>query len=267
VLQKTNLSSSACTALCVVFAFELAAADSVEELVERAARVGESGRHDEAVRLTTEAIEQDRSSARAYYVRGRENFRLAHVRESVTDFNKYVELRPDAAARQWERGIACFYTGQYEDGSKQFEMYQKFDGHDVENSVWRYLCLVPQVGVERAKATMLPIENDRRVPMMQIYELYRGKIEPNAVLAAARADKPPADVLEGRLFYAHLYLGLWHEAQGDKTKAKQFIDAASQDQLKNNPHLNRFMWDVARIHKVIRTGQKDQEDQKDQKSM
>jgi lipoprotein NlpI len=240
----------------VVFAFlsltHIVADENLAELIERASTLGEDGQHEEAVRVVTEAIAKNPNAANAYYVRGRENFRLARSRAAVTDFDKYIELQPAVAARQWERGIACYYAELYEVGAKQFESYQKFDGHDVENSVWRYLCLVPQVGVEKAKATMLPIENDRRVPMMQIYELFRGRVQPETILDAVRANDPTPTVLEGRMFYANLYLGLWYEAQGDKAKAKQYIEAASQDQLKNNKNINRYMWDVARVHKQLR---------------
>lgn len=255
-----NITTSAFVAACIYVTATLtnciAGDESVDELLEKAARAGESGQHTEAVRLANEAIAKDASVARAYYLRGRENFCLARAREAVADFDKYIELQPDVAARQWERGIACFYAGMHEEGAKQFESYQKFDGHDVENSVWRYLCLVPQVGVQRAQATMLPIENDRRVPMMKIYDLYRGKIEPDAVLAAARAGAPAADVLEGRMFYANLYLGLWYDAQADKAQAKHFIEAAARDELKNNRHINRYMWEVARIHRELRVEKK-----------
>ena len=238
--------------LLFVFIATVAADDSIEEMIEQATKAGENGQHDNAVRLASAVIAKDPSSATAYYVRGRERFRLGQARESVADFDKYIELKPEVAARQWERGIACFYADMYEQGAKQFESYQKFDGHDVENSVWRYLCLVPGIGVQSARATMLPIENDRRIPMMQIYDLYRGKLQPDAVLAAARADQPDENMLEARLFYANLYIGLWYEAQGDQAQARRFIESASNERLKNNRQLNRYMWDVARIHKLLR---------------
>jgi lipoprotein NlpI len=247
-----KLAVIACTAFLLALPLDLRADNTVEDLIDQASQAGERGKHEEAVRLASEAIGKDATAATAYYVRGRENFRLGRMRESVADFDKYVELQPNASARQWERGIACFYAGLHEQGAKQFESYQKFDGHDVENSVWRYLCLVPQVGVQRAQATMLPIENDRRIPMMQIYDLYRGQLGPDAVLATIRADGPSPDVLAGRLFYANLYLGLWHESLGEKDKAKPMIEAAAKEDLKDNRHINRYMWDVARIHHQLR---------------
>jgi lipoprotein NlpI len=221
--------------------------ETPRQLLGRAAKAAGEGNSEQAVDLATLAIGADPTLADAFYLRGRENFRLGQVERSVADFDKYVALRPDAESRQWERGIALYYAGQFERGAKQFELYQTFHDSDVENSVWRYLCVARADGVEKARETMLPIENDPRVPMMQIYEMYRGKLKPDDVLAAARAGDPDAETLAGRMFYADLYLGLYHEAAGNAELARKHILAsAGNDQP--NPRVNRYMWDVARIH-------------------
>jgi lipoprotein NlpI len=95
---------------------------------------------------------------------------------------------------------------------------------------------------------MLPIRDDRRVPMMQIYDLYRGKLQPADVLKAIDADQPTADVRRSRAFYAHLYLGLYYEVAKEHALAKKYIDLAADPELAKNPGLNRYMWDVARVH-------------------
>jgi lipoprotein NlpI len=221
---------------------------SSEELVRRASVAAERGDNLEAIKLATLAIDQDPKAALAFYVRGRERFRAGQFRDAVADFDRYIALRPDVAPRQWERGIACYYAGMFAEGAQQFESYQEFDGQDVENSVWRYLCLVPNWGLARAQATVLPIESDHRVPMMQVYELYRGQKKPDDVLAAARAGNPEDEVLAGRMFYAHLYLGLWYDARGDRQSARRYLELAADEKLKDNRRINRFMWDVARVH-------------------
>ena len=102
--------------------------------------------------------------------------------------------------------------------------------------------MVPTVGVEKARDTILPISDDRRVPMMQIFDLYRGKLKPEEVLAAAEAGEPGKEALNQRLFYAHLYIGLWYEAGGKKDLAKKHI-------LESESHkIGHYMWDVAHIH-------------------
>lgn len=226
----------------------LALAESPSEILARAQASAASNDSTAAERVASEAIEADETFAAAYYFRARERFRLGRVQDSVSDFDRYIELHPSAASRQWERGIACYYAKQFEKGAKQFELYQTYHDNDVENSVWRYLCMVPTDGIEKSRSTILPIRNDRRVPMMQVYELYRGKLKPDEVLTACRRDDPDPETLAGRLFYAHLYLGLYHEVAGDKELAQKYILLAADKKLAENPRINRYMWDVARIH-------------------
>lgn len=207
---------------------------------QQAASAGDSGR---AVELLTEAIQRDPELMNVYYLRGREHFRLGKVDESVADFDKFVKLRPGVELRQWERGISYYYAGQYENGAKQFELYQTYHDNDVENSVWRYLCAARVDGVAKARANMLPIKNDTRVPMMQIYGLFRGRLMTDDVLIAAKAGDPEPRVLNTRLFYAHVYIGLYHEANGDQRLARQHILKAADDHK-----IGHYMWDVAKVH-------------------
>jgi lipoprotein NlpI len=98
-------------------------------------------------------------------------------------------------------------------------------------------------GVQKARAALLPIRNDRRIPMMKIYDLYRGKAKPEDVLAAAAAGKPSAQEINERLFYAHLYVGLYHEAEGNAAAAKTHLRRAAQKHK-----IDHYMWDVANVH-------------------
>jgi lipoprotein NlpI len=209
----------------------------------QALKAAKENNSQQAVAILSDLIKEQPDLAEAYYQRGRERFRLGEVEKSVADFDKLVELQPDLASRQWERGIACYYAGKYEAGAKQFELYQTFHDQDVENSVWRYLCVVPIAGVEKARENMLPIKNDRRVPMMDIYEMFRGKKTPDDVFAAAKAGDPLEDDLKQRLFYAHLYVGLYYESLGKPDQAKPHILEAA-----NKYRIGHYMGDVARIH-------------------
>jgi lipoprotein NlpI len=217
--------------------------DSLSDLLSRADKLAKAARSAEAVEVLNQAIQKHPEAASAYYLRGRELFRIGKVRESVTDLDKYVELQPGAASRQWERGISLYYASEFEKGAKQFELYQTYHDNDVENSVWRYLCMARSVGVEKAREAMLPIENDTRVPMMQIYNLYRGQLKPKDVLDAAQAGELPVAERNNRLFYAHLYLGLYYEAAGDAEQARQHIFEAA-----DKHKIGHYMWDVAHVH-------------------
>jgi lipoprotein NlpI len=220
--------------------------DAEDDLLQKAAQASARGDSGQAIGVLTEVIAKNPKQSLAHYLRGRENFRAGKIKESVSDLDKHVELAtaqdPKAEARQWERGISYYYAGDFEKGAKQFELYQTFHNQDVENSTWRYLCVARTEGVEKARQNLLPISDDRRVPMMQIYDLYRGKLKPADVLAAAEAGEPGKESLNRQLFYAHLYIGLWHEVAGEKALAKKHILEAEKHKI------GHYMWDVAHVH-------------------
>jgi len=230
-------------ALLIALSWRLTAlAQDSADLLKQATTAALKGDHDRAIVLLSDVIKKEPKTADAWYHRGRANFCAGRIAESVADFDKYVELSPKDESRQWERGISYYYAGEYAKGAKQFELYQTLHDQDVENSVWRYLCVAKSEGLEKAQANMLPIDNDSRVPMMQIFDLYRGKLKPEEVLAAAEAGSPTKEVLNTRLFYTHLYLGLWHEAAGRAAEAKKHLLEAEQHKT------GYYMWDVAHIH-------------------
>jgi lipoprotein NlpI len=209
------------------------------------------GKHADAVADFDKAIELDGTLAEAYDHRGSERFKLGQVKESLADFDRYLELRPEAKNGHWKRGISLYYAGKFEEGRKQFEGYEKVDTNDVENAVWHYLCNARAVGVEKARAQMLKVGKDRRVPMMEVYALYAGQAKPEDVLTAARAGEPREDELKRRLFYAHLYLGLYYEAEGDRKKAREHITKAADDY-----RIGHYMGDVARVHRDLLKNEK-----------
>ncbi|QDT64119.1 tetratricopeptide repeat protein [Calycomorphotria hydatis] len=185
-----------------------------------------------------------------YYRRGVQEFQQGNFQQSVTNFDKYVELEPTAEKKLWERGISHYYAGKYAEGAAQFALYQTHDDNDVENSVWRFLCMARSVGIEKARVELLPIERDPRIPMMRIYDLFRGQATPDDVLKAARAGTTDERILAGRLFYAHLYLGLFAEANGDAKTAEKYIRLAAKANPKVLP-ISGYMHDVAKVHATL----------------
>lgn len=200
-------------------------------------------KHTEAIADFNKTIELEPKSAAAYNHRGSEQFKLGKIAESLEDFDKYLALEPKELPEHWKRGISLYYLGKFEEAKKQFESHQTVNSSDVENAVWHFLCNARLVGVEKARAQLIPIEKDSRIPLMEVHALFKGNRKVEDILTAANAGKPSAAELNRRLFYAHLYLGLYFEALGDKKKALEHMTKSAKDHA-----LKGYMWDVARVH-------------------
>ncbi len=177
---------------------------------------------------------------RIFNMRGAENFRNGRIDASIADFTRAIELDPDQEPHHWQRGISYYYAGRFEDGRRQFEHHRLVNPEDVENAVWHYLCYSRIDGTAKARTALIPIHDDGRVPMMQIYEMFRGKAKPAAVLNAAGTSRDA-------LFFAHLYIGLYYEAEGDAVKSRQHISLAAGEFSRDH-----YMGDVARVHMRLR---------------
>jgi lipoprotein NlpI len=209
----------------------------------RAAVYESQGRNTDALADLNKAIELEPKLADAYDRRGSVQFKLGRFQESLADFDKFIAIRPNESNGHWRRGITCYYAGKFDEGKKQFVGYEKVDTNDVENAVWHFLCVARGEGVEKARAGLLKIGKDARVPMMDVYALFGGKAKPEDVLTAAEAGNPPADQLSVRLFYAHLYLGLYAEVLGDKKKTLDHMKLAAEKYK-----IRHYMGDVAQVH-------------------
>jgi lipoprotein NlpI len=194
-----------------------------------------------AVKDFTECLRLDPRNTEALDARGSGHFMLGKFKESVADFDAYLKLVPKQANHHWRRGISLYYAGQYDLGKKQFEGYENVSTNDVENAVWHFLCAAKKDGLEKARAGMLRIGKDDRPPMMEVYELFKGKLKPADVLKAAGAARGKEQ--RQPLFYAHLYLGLYYDATGDRKKAAEHMALAA-----GKYRIGHYMGEVARVH-------------------
>ncbi len=170
------------------------------------------------------------------------DFRAGRIADAVTGFDRVVALQPDAAPQLWQRGIALYYAGRFDACRRQFESHRTVNPADVENAAWHFLCVAKAESVAAARAKMLPVGPDGRVPMHEIDQMFRGRIGPKVVLAAATGS-PAAE------FYAHLYVGLYLEATGDAERSLAELRVAASAQYAT---VGGYMHDVARVHLLIR---------------
>jgi lipoprotein NlpI len=153
-------------------------------------------------------------------------------------------LQPNKEPEHWQRGIAYYYSGEYEKGARQFKLHQTVNPQDVENAAWHFLCVVraPKGSMDTARKNLMSVTRDSRIPMAEIQELFAGTLTPEEVLRAQEEAGGPAK------FYADLYVGLYYEASDRVEESLRLIArAADSPSAKNN-----YMGDVARVHLILR---------------
>jgi tetratricopeptide (TPR) repeat protein len=177
---------------------------------------------------------------RVFIHRGMTRFKLAQIQASIDDFNQAEAIAPNLTPYLWQRGLSYYYAEEFEAGARQFEIDLTVNDQDVEETVWRYLCHAKSHDPDYALRSLLPVHHDSRRVMRQVYSLFAGQSLPDNVLEKGK--------LEGNrgLFYAHLYIGLFYEAQGDNERSRHHITTAC------NYPLDDYMWDVAIVHQTLR---------------
>jgi len=175
---------------------------------------------------------------RALLERAVGEFAQGNVDASVATFDRLVAAAPEVERELWQRGIALYYAKRFAECRRQFELYRTVGPNDVENAAWHFLCVARAESPERARLALLPVGPDTRVPMRQVYELFKGTMTPAQVLSAAGA-QPSGQ------FYARLYLGLYFEATGAAARAREEMTAAADPQYRA---AGGYMHMVARVH-------------------
>src|SRR5690606_13447324 len=140
----------------------------------------------------------------------------------------------------WQRGIALYYAGRYQDCRAPFESHRTVNSSDVANAAWQFLWVARGESPAEATAALLPVGPDSRIPMREIYQMFRGTLTPDQVIRAAGTEP-------GALFYAYLYTGLYHEAIGDRERARKQISTAAEDRFA----VGGYMHMVARVHQYV----------------
>ncbi|MBN9121150.1 MAG: tetratricopeptide repeat protein [Planctomycetes bacterium] len=213
--------------------------------------------NDEALKALTKVIELEPTFAPAYDRRGDANLKLGNFEAAVKDFDTYLakvneKKRDEAKKHHWRRGIALYYAGEYQKGADQFKLHHEVNKNDVENSVWRYLCVIQaekqkksDKPKETAREALFKADEDTRVPMKEVLEMFNGKKKPEDVLKAADVgnSKLMGEALKEAQFYANLYVALYFESEGNEAKCKEHLKTAVETYK-----IGHYMWDVAAAH-------------------
>ena len=167
-----------------------------------------------------------------------DDFRAGRITAAVQGFDRAALLAPAEAPFMWQRGIAQYYAGQFRECARMFATHRTVNPDDVENAAWHFLCVARAESPEAARRQMLPVGPDSRVPMREVYRMFRGEITQAQVMNAAGSD-PSAQ------FFARLYIGLYLEATGNRDAGRAQIEIAAEDRF---ARVGGYMHDVARVH-------------------
>ncbi len=199
--------------------------------------------HADAEAAWTKVIALAPKTIRAYDSRGDARLKQGKFKEAVADFDEYLKADPKFAPEHWRRGIALYYTGQFKEGVAQFDLHRTANPEDVENSAWHYLCNARANTPKKAREDLIPVTKDSRVPMNKVLELFAGKATPKDVLDAAEGAKLKDEPLKEARFYAHLYVALYYESEGDAKKCQEHLTEAVEKYK-----IGHYMYDVAVVH-------------------
>jgi lipoprotein NlpI len=180
-------------------------------------------------------------SPRALLDRAVDEFEQGRFAQSAATFDEVAKAVPGQAPLLWQRGIALYYAGRYADCRRQFESHRTVNPDDVENAAWHFLCVAREQTPDTARAAVLPVGPDSRVPMREVHQMFRGVATEEDVLKAAGN-------LPAGQFYAHLYVGLHSEAVGRKDVALKHIREAASDRF---ALVGGYMHMVAVVHLKI----------------
>jgi len=172
------------------------------------------------------------------------DFEAGRLAESVAGFDTLAGMSPEVAAQLWQRGIALYYAGRFDDCRAQFELHRTVNPNDVENAAWHYLCVARASTPAAARKALLPVGPDSRVPMREIYRMFQGDLSPDVVMRTGSSVATAA-------FYAHLYVGLYHDARGETRQALEHIRLAADERYRR---AGGYMHMVARVHLALRDG-------------
>ncbi|HBE67434.1 MAG TPA: hypothetical protein DDW52_04725 [Planctomycetaceae bacterium] len=227
---------------------------SANELLIAANRFLNQEKFSEVPKLSEKAASLESKSPRVQQRVGELLYLSGHAKQSLQYFDRAIELEPELAARNWQRGLALATIGKFAEGARQFKIHHVVNPDDVENTAWYFLCVAKSKGVEAAQASIIPSRGDPREPMMSILAMYRGELDPAKVIEAAKANSRTETSRRQALMYAQLYIGLYYDSLGKRKEAAKHLKDCMAYGLRG------YMADTARVYYNDRIAKVKQDD-------
>jgi len=190
------------------------------------------------------------------YIReGMDAILRGQMKKALNRLDAAYYLFPEKRPQLWQRGIACYYGGRYEDGAAQFEMDMEENGNDVEEVLWHFICNCKLWGFSEAKKRgFLQLCDEVTIaPMKEVLELFKGKISVTDVIQAATPAPGQQTHVKSyndtnALAYAYFYCGMYCELTEDINAASfHFEKAAEFDNPDFIGKLMKYHWELYKM--------------------
>jgi len=203
---------------------------------------------DKTITESTAEISRDPANVQSYSRRADAYLFHGDFSKAVADYDTMLELKPDLRATLWQRGLACFYAGQFKQAADQFAAYHAYDNRDRENGIWHYFSNAKAHGIPKARQELLKYDRFDREPFPSLYRLVEGTMTPTDVLSEIDSAKVDSTERQKRLFYAELYIGLNHAVEDKPDLAKKHLRKATRSTWAPGAGYGAaFMWHIGRL--------------------
>ncbi|MDA9857203.1 tetratricopeptide repeat protein [Rubripirellula sp.] len=236
-----RLGSLFCFAYLVVLPMGIAHSQTPGELSVTAMRALEQGDRKLAIQTADQMLKASPQNSGVKMRAGDIFLRAGESKRAVAQFDAFLKDEPQQLPYLWQRGIALYFTSDFAEGVKQFEVHRGVNPNDVENAAWHFLCVARAKSFDKAKGMVLPAPGDPRLPMKEVLQMLNTG-DTQAVIDRIEKETAGTPQRSQAEFYGYFYLGLYEDAQGDREEALRWMRKSAKDAPRN------YMGDVARVY-------------------
>ena len=174
-----------------------------------------------------EAIKLNPTLAEAYNSVGVHFIQAGMFMRAYESFDSSLEINPSYDNALLNRGIALYYGGRSELASQDTLAFLEKDKSDPYRVLWHYIIqfkLDPLLALQDLTTARLDLDQNNWVTA--IVDFYLGEIPESQVIATLLTDVQSQTQLNNRLCEVYFYLGKYHAANGNTTKAENYFKLA-----------------------------------------
>jgi lipoprotein NlpI len=174
-----------------------------------------------------EAIKLNPTLAEAYNSVGVHFIQAGMFMRAYESFDSSLEINPSYENAILNRGIALYYGGRSELALQDTLAFLEKDTSDPYRVLWHYII---QVKLDPVKAvqdlSLARVSLDEADWATSIVDFYLDKMSESQVIATLLLDVKSQTQLNNRLCEVYFYLGKFHAASGNTTKAENYFKLA-----------------------------------------